>query len=145
MREAILIAFSILPLAKPGCALTPRIVIVRLVGREGLVLQVAGALAVHGVAEVGAELLDVDVIDAVADFLIRREQDPQCPVLDIRIGQENVAASMISAMPALLSAPSKVVPSLVMRSWPIWSFSAGWSAMRITWVRSPGSVMSPPW
>ncbi len=35
------------------------------------------------------------------------------------------AASMISATPALLSAPSSVVPSVVMMSLPIWFFSAG--------------------
>src|SRR5262245_61545260 len=47
----------------------------RLVGREGLVLQIAGALAVHRVAEVRAEFLEVDAIDSVADFLVGREQD----------------------------------------------------------------------
>ncbi len=41
---------------------------------------------------------------------------------------------MISARPALLSAPSSVVPSVVMMSLPIWSASAGCSAARITWV-----------
>ncbi|MGY3420877.1 hypothetical protein ACVWZW_001352 [Bradyrhizobium sp. F1.13.4] len=51
---------------------------------------------------------------------------------------------MISATPALLSAPSSVVPSVVMMSLPIWFFSAGCSAKRITWLVSPGNVMSPP-
>ena len=52
------------------------------VGGERLVLDGAGALAVHGVAEVGAELLQIDLVDAAADLLVRREQDLDRAVLD---------------------------------------------------------------
>src|SRR3954470_661800 len=47
------------------------------------------------------------------------------PCLICGFAIRNCAASMISARPALLSAPRSVVPSVVMMSWPIWSASAG--------------------
>ncbi len=53
-------------------------------------------------------------------------------------------ASMISATPALSSAPSSVVPSLVTMSSPRHLASTGESAARITCAGSPGSTMSPP-
>ncbi len=53
--------------------------------REGLVLQVAGALAVDGVGEIRRELFQVDLVDAAADFLVRREQDLDGAVLDLRM------------------------------------------------------------
>ena len=40
------------------------------VGRESLVLDAAGALAVHGVSEIGAQLLQIDVVDAAAVILV---------------------------------------------------------------------------
>src|SRR5579871_5761454 len=69
------------------------------------------------------------------------------PALRNQIGHDIITctASMISARPALLSAPSSVVPSVVMMSWPIWLRSAGCSAKRITCEGSAGRVMSPPW
>jgi hypothetical protein len=51
---------------------------------------------------------------------------------------------MITATPALSSAPSSVVPSVVMIVPPISSLSAGLSSTRITFDLSPGSTMSPP-
>ena len=53
--------------------------------RKRLVLDMAGGFAVHRVGEVGAELLQVDLVDAAADLLVRREQDLDGAVLDLRI------------------------------------------------------------
>ena len=55
------------------------------VGRKGFVLDIPGGFAVHRVGEVGAELLQVDLVDAAADLLVGREQDLDGAVLDIRI------------------------------------------------------------
>ena len=53
-------------------------------------------------------------------------------------------AVMIAATPALSSAPSSVVPSLVTRSCPRLSASAGISAGSRTWDGSPGRrIVSP--
>ena len=41
--------------------------------------------AVHGVGEVGAELFQIDLVDAAADLLVGREQDLDGAVLDLRI------------------------------------------------------------
>ena len=71
IAAAILIACSILPLAKPGWALTPSMVIVGAIGRKRLVLEMAGGFAVDRVGEIGAELLQVDLVDAAADLLVR--------------------------------------------------------------------------
>ena len=60
------------------------------VGRERLVLDIARAFAVHGVAELGAQLLDVDIVDAAADLLIRREQDLDGAVLHIAVVDEEM-------------------------------------------------------
>ncbi len=89
------------------------------VGRESLVLDMARGLAVHGVGEIGAELFQVGLVDAAADLLVGREQDLDGAVLDLGMRHRNAAASMISARPALLSAPSSVVPSVVTMSLPI--------------------------
>src|SRR5450631_4281241 len=39
------------------------------IGGEGFVLDMSGGLAVHRVGEFGAQFLDVDLVDATADFL----------------------------------------------------------------------------
>ena len=54
------------------------------------------------------------------------------------------AASMMTATPALSSAPSSVVPSVVMIVLPTSASSSGFSATRITFDGSFGSTMSPP-
>ena len=56
----------------------------------------------------------------------------------------NSTAVMISATPALSSAPSSVVPSLVTMSWPTRPTSAGESSESSTWVGSPGSTIGEP-
>ena len=48
------------------------------------------------------------------------------------------------ATPALSSAPSRVVPSLVTRSWPTRSASPGMSSGSSTWPGSPGSRSGAP-
>ena len=144
MRDAILIAFSIRPLAKPGCALTPRIVIVA-VGREGLVLELAGAFAVDGVGEVRAELFHVDVIDAVADFLVGREQDLHvpCRIGGIagqdrhRIHDLGDAGLVVGAEQGRAVGGDDVVADLVLQRRILGDAD--------DLARSPGSTMSPPW
>jgi hypothetical protein len=54
------------------------------------------------------------------------------------------AAVTISATPALLSAPRRVVPEAVTMSLPIWSLSAGISPGRRTIAVSSGNMMSSP-
>ena len=61
------------------------------VGRECLILDMARGLAVDGVGEVGAELFQIDLVDAAADFLVGREQDFDGAVLDLRIGRSETA------------------------------------------------------
>ena len=60
------------------------------VGGKRLVLEVPGALAVHGVGEVGAEFLQVDLVDAAADLLVGREQDLDGAVLDVRVAHQEL-------------------------------------------------------
>ncbi len=91
------------------------------VGRKCFVLDMTGGFAVHRVGEIGAELFEIGLVDAAADLFVRREQDLDGAVLDLGMRDEERAASMISARPALLSAPSSVVPSVVTMSLPIWS------------------------
>ncbi len=69
MPAAILIACSIRPFGEAGVALTPWMVMTARIRREGLVLQVAGALAVDGVGEIRCKLFQVHLVDAAADFL----------------------------------------------------------------------------
>ena len=114
------------------------------VGRKGLVLDIARGFAVHRIGEVGAELFQVGLVDAAADLLVGREQDLDGAVLDLGMCDRNCAASMISARPALLSAPSSVVPSVVTMSLPIWSASAGMVGGADHLGGIAGSTMSPP-
>ena len=60
------------------------------VGRKGLVLEGAGRLAVHGVGEVGPELFEIDLVDAAADLLVRREQDLDRAVPDVGIVDQDL-------------------------------------------------------
>ena len=55
------------------------------VGRKRLVLDIAGGFAIHRVGEVGAELFQIDLVDAAADLLVGREQDLDRAVLDLRV------------------------------------------------------------
>ena len=60
------------------------------VGREGLVLDIPRGFAIDGVGEIGAELFQVDLVDAAADFFVGREQDLDGAVLDLRILQQEM-------------------------------------------------------
>ena len=55
------------------------------VGRKRLVLDIPRGFAVHRVGEIGAELFQVDLVDAAADLLVGREQDLDRAVLDLRV------------------------------------------------------------
>ena len=88
---------------------------------ERLGLQLAGGRAVDRVGGDGAEALDREVNDAAADLLVRVEGDLDRAVRDFRIRDEIAVAAMISTIPALSSAPSSLVPSVTISSWPTWS------------------------
>ena len=55
------------------------------IGREGLILDMAGCFAVDRIGELCAELFEIDLVDAAADFLIGREEDLDRPMPDIGI------------------------------------------------------------
>ncbi|MNT90527.1 hypothetical protein D3C72_2314410 [compost metagenome] len=55
------------------------------VGGKGLVFDMAGGFAVDGVAELGAELFQVDLVCAAADFFVGREENADGAVPDIVI------------------------------------------------------------
>ena len=55
------------------------------IGGECLVLDIAGSLAVDGVGKIGAEFLQIDLVDAAADLLVGREQDLDGAMFDLRI------------------------------------------------------------
>jgi hypothetical protein len=95
------------------------------VSGEGLVLDIPRGLAIDGVGEIGAELFQVGLVDAAADFLVGREQDLDGTVFDLWMVDQELRGAMISAKPALLSAPNSVVPSDVTMSLPIWSLRSG--------------------
>ena len=58
------------------------------VGGERFHVDLADAAAVQGVADHGAELLQVDVIDAVADLLIAGEADADRAVRNFGLGHQ---------------------------------------------------------
>ena len=89
------------------------------VGREALGLDLAAAAAVDRVGAARAEARDVEVQRPAADLLVRRERDPDGPCGISGWAIRCAAAVTISATPALLSAPSSVVPEAVTMSWPI--------------------------
>ena len=60
------------------------------IGRERLVLDMARGLAVDRVGEIGAEFLEVDLVDAAADLLVGREQDLDGAVLDLGIADQEL-------------------------------------------------------
>ena len=61
------------------------------IGGKGLVLDMARGFAVDRVGELGAEFLQVDLVDAAADFLVGGEQDLDGAVLDLRVLDEETA------------------------------------------------------
>ena len=115
-----------------------------LVGRERLRLDLAEPGAVERVREVGAERVEVEVVGAPADLLVDRERDPRRRARARRRASSRRAAVTMIATPALSSAPSSVVPSLVTRSWPSLSASPGMSSGSSTCDGSPGSTIGSP-
>ena len=60
------------------------------VGGKRLVLDIPGGFAVHRIGEVGAELFQIDLVDAAADLFVGREQDLDRAVLDLRIVDQEI-------------------------------------------------------
>ena len=81
------------------------------------------------------------MVGAAPDLLVDRERDAHRRARLRRARRRYATAAMISATPALSSAPSSVVPSLVTMSWPTRAASAGSSAGSITWLGSPGRTI----
>lgn len=75
--------------------------------------------AVHGVGIIRTEQLHIKMIGSGTHFLIRGKADPDLTMLFSGCINKVSAMVMISATPALSSAPSKVVPSVTIRSCPI--------------------------
>jgi hypothetical protein len=86
---------------------------------EGLVLDIARGFAIDGVGEIGAELFrsTLSTPRPISSSGVNRIL--MAPCLICGFCSRKCAASMISARPALLSAPNSVVPSDVTMSWPI--------------------------
>ena len=114
------------------------------IGGEALVLDRAGGLAVHRVAEIGAELLEIDLVDPAADLLVGGEEDADRAVPDVRVVDQELgrrhdlgdARLVVGAEQRGAVRGDDVVADR--------SFSTGWSATRMTWLLSPGSTMSSP-
>ena len=91
----------------------------RLVGREGLVDDLAQLGAVQRVGDGGVQVLRQVGVDAAADLLVRREADPhRARAARSGLGMRWRAMAMMMATPALSSAPSSVVPLAVTMSSP---------------------------
>ena len=106
-------------MAWPGWTSTPRIGDRHLVGAERLVLDLAELRAVERVGATRAEALDVEQRGALADLLVGREGDRAASGAAARDGRRGARPpAMISATPALSSAPSSVSPLAVTMSWP---------------------------
>ena len=78
---------------------------------ERLGLDLAGRGAVERVRELGSEALQVEVLGSARDLLVDREADADRRVRQPGFRFRYATAAMISATPALSSAPSRVVPS----------------------------------
>ena len=56
----------------------------------GFVANLTELFAVNGVGELGAKPFDVKLLDAAADFFIRRERDRNGAVFDLRVLHERI-------------------------------------------------------
>ena len=72
------------------------------VRRERLVLDMARRFAVHRIAELCAQLLQIDLVNAAADLLIRREEQLDRPVPDIRIVDQELCGRHDLGKPGLV-------------------------------------------
>ena len=91
-------------------------------------VDLAHTPAVERVAHRPRQLLQIHMIDAVADLLIAGEADRASGRAGSRMPQSGAAVSMITATPALSSPPRSVVPSVVMIVLPRSLASSGLSA-----------------
>ena len=82
---------------------------------EILIFQFSQCTAINRIGIFRTQSFQVDMIHTLPDFLIRRKADRDLSMRDLR---RKAAIVMISATPALSSAPSSVVPSVTMRSCP---------------------------
>ena len=55
------------------------------IGGECFVLDIAGGFTIDGIGKIRTEFLQIDLVDAAADFLVGREQDLDCAMLELRI------------------------------------------------------------
>ena len=145
MRAASLIALTILPFDVPGMdavALDPDPDLRR---GERLVVDAADLRAVERVREVGAELLDVEVVDAAADLLVDGEADPDRRMLDLGMRREigDRAHDLRDARLVVGAEQRRPVgrDDVVARAL---GEDAGSRSARKTLRGSPGRTMSPP-
>ena len=132
---ASLTAFTSLPFARPGVLSAAPDRDLQLTRRERLDLELPETGAVERVGRLGTERLEVEVVRAAPNLLVDGEADANGRTR-LRVRRARYAtAAMISATPALSSAPSSVVPSLVTMSWPTARASSVCSAGSRTWLR----------
>ena len=87
------------------------------VGRvEVLVLQLAQLAAIHSVGHRRAEALHVEMVGTLPNLLVRGEAHGNAAVGSSGCWSKYSTADIISATPALSSAPSRVVPSVTISS-----------------------------
>ena len=143
--RASLIAFTIFPFDVPGMDAVPFDPDPHLGGGERLVVDAADLGAVERVREVGAELLDVEVVDAAADLLVDGEADADRRVLDLGMRREvrdrahdlGDAGLVVGAEQRRAVRRDDVVARRARRG-------SGSRSARSTLRGSPGSTMSPP-
>ena len=63
------------------------------VSGEAFILEIPGRFTIERVGIVGAQLFQIDLVDATADLFVGREQDFDRPVLDVGILDKNVRRS----------------------------------------------------
>jgi hypothetical protein len=107
IRAAIFSAFSILPLAKPGCADIPWMVTTAPSALKVSFSMTSGGFSVNGIAKLRAEFFHIHLVHAAADFFVGRKQDSDFAVFEVLVVNQDMRASIMAASPALLSAPSK--------------------------------------
>ena len=79
-----------IPLAVPGCVLLPLKGDGSGARAPRFVADLAELFAVDRVGELGAESLDVKLVDAGSDFFIRREGDRDRAVFDLRVLHQRI-------------------------------------------------------
>ena len=109
---------------------------------EVLILDAAHVTAINGVGEIRTKARDIKEGSALADLLVGGEGDAEL-AMGAALGKEDLGGGRISATPALSSAPSRVVPSVVIRVSPLRSARKGKVETFIT-MPVAGRVTSRP-